>query len=188
MCFIGGERLLLQLDDALLLLDLDSGEPVWRGSSTAYVLHGAVGQRVLFGDLYGRSDWDGKLAGAAVLDLSTGRWLREYASDLPAVYVEKDQPEDAWLCDWHRRRIAGVEEDTSGDRPQEITRTPDHRFIWVSSCAGHPPALQYPRVGNRDAPADPAAGLDAAGPQAGAVPELAVPACSLDPPRSTPVG
>jgi len=136
LCFVGPDRLLVQRDSTLQLLDIASGEVGWRGQSTPYVLFGAVGERALFGDPYGRADWEGRLAGAAILELSDGRWLREYPADLPATFVEKDQPEEAWLCDWHRRRTAEVEEDTSGDRAQEITRTPDHRFIWVSSDPG----------------------------------------------------
>lgn len=132
-----GDRALVQLAYALLLIHWPTGHVLTHMPASEATLLGVAGHHALFGARYGRHlDEAGRLVGLHALDLDRGLWLEGTCpADLPAILVEKDQPEDAWLVDWRRGRRADVAEDQSGDRPQEVARSADHRLLWVSSSA-----------------------------------------------------
>ncbi|MFY0541356.1 hypothetical protein [Nannocystis pusilla] len=71
-------------------------------------LLGARGDWALFGAKYGRQldlEDPAILRGLYALDLASGTWLDgPYPDHLPAIFVEKDEPEDAWLTDWRGQR------------------------------------------------------------------------------------
>jgi hypothetical protein len=132
-----GDRALVQLGYLMLLVHWPTGHVLGTMPATEARLLGARGGWALFGDKYGRQldlEDPAVLRGLYALDLNTGTWLEgPYPEDLPAIFVEKDEPEDAWLTDWRGQRGAPGAEDCSGDRPDEWARSPDHRYIWMSS-------------------------------------------------------
>ncbi|MCY1007796.1 hypothetical protein OV079_20010 [Nannocystis pusilla] len=132
-----GDRALIQLGYLVLLVHWPTGHVLWTKPVTEAVLLGARGDWALFGAKYGRQlDLEDPtiLRGLYALDLSSGTWLEgPYPDHLPAIFVEKDEPEDAWLTDWRGQRGAPGAEDCSGDRPNEWARSPDHRYIWMTS-------------------------------------------------------
>lgn len=130
--FLRSERLVLQLGYALLEIELAAARVSFLGPATEETLLGAVGSRLIFGAKYGRQLWEGRVSGLYVFDASARAWLPELPADMPVVFVEKDQPEDAWLQDWRNGRSAPVV-DPRGDRPNEVARTPDHRYIVIGS-------------------------------------------------------
>ncbi|MBZ5712483.1 hypothetical protein [Nannocystis pusilla] len=133
-----GDRALVQLGYAMLLVHWPTGHVLKNIPATEARLLGAAGAWALFGDKFGRQlDLADPtvLRGLYALDLNSGTWLEgPYPEDLPAIFVEKDQPEDAWLTDWRGQRGATGAEDGSGDRADEWARSPDHRYIWMSSA------------------------------------------------------
>jgi hypothetical protein len=133
LLFLDDDHIVLQLGYASVWIRIHDGRirRVW--PATEYSLIGTQKGLLIFGDKYGRQEDNGALLGAAVLDVAKGRWCKRYPLGLPSVYIEKDQPEDAWIYDWRNGKVADVEEDVSCDRADEVTRTPDHRFIWVGS-------------------------------------------------------
>ncbi|MDC0715761.1 hypothetical protein [Nannocystis bainbridge] len=132
-----GDRALIQLGYALLLVHWPTGHVLWVMPAAEARLLGARGDWALFGAKYGRqldAEDPTLLHGLYALDLSSGTWLEgPYPDHLPAIFVEKGEPEDAWLSDWRGQRGAPGAEDLSGDRPDEWARSPDHRFVWMSS-------------------------------------------------------
>jgi hypothetical protein len=134
---VDGDRALLQLGYLVLLVHWPTGHVLWTRPVTEAKLLGAHGDWALFGAKYGRQldlEDPAVLRGLYALDLASGTWLDgPYPDHLPAIFVEKDEPEDAWLTDWRGQRGAPGAEDGSGDRPDEWARSPDHRYIWMSS-------------------------------------------------------
>ncbi|WP_143140438.1 hypothetical protein [Nannocystis exedens] len=132
-----GDRALVQLAYLMLLVHWPTGHVLWTMPATEARLLGARGDWALFGDEYGRQlddDDPELLRGLYALDLTSGTWLEgPYPDDLPAIFVEKSEPEDAWLTDWRGQRAAPGDADCSGDRPDEWARSPDHRYLWMSS-------------------------------------------------------
>ncbi|WP_434416903.1 hypothetical protein [Nannocystis pusilla] len=132
-----GDRALIQLGYLVLLVHWPTGHVLWTRPVTEAKLLGARGDWALFGAKYGRQldpEDPAVLRGLYALDLASGTWLDgPYPDPLPAIFVEKDEPEDAWLTDWRGQRGAPGAEDGSGDRPDEWARSPDHRYIWMTS-------------------------------------------------------
>jgi len=133
-----GDRALVQLGYAMFLIHWPTGHVLQTMPATEGRLLGVAGAWALFGDKYGRQlDLDDPtvLRGLYALDLNSGTWLKgPYPEHLPAIFVEKDQPEDAWLTDWRGQRGAPGAQDGSGDRGDEWARSPDHRYVWMSSA------------------------------------------------------
>ena len=133
VAFADEAHVLVQWPDRLDLLALSTGRVVRQWPVAGPVLRGVWHGHALLSHPYGQSRDDAAVWGVAVLDLSTGQWCTEPPPDMPVVTVNKAQPEDAWLEDWHSGCTAPVFEDCSGDRAAEVARSPDLQFVWVSS-------------------------------------------------------
>ncbi|HEU0029984.1 MAG TPA: hypothetical protein VFQ53_05080 [Kofleriaceae bacterium] len=123
--WIDHDRVLVQVAYAMFTVSTSSGAIAGPWRTGKLELRGVHHGRAVLVDRYAPER-------VAVLDPDAG-WLAEAPDDLPLVFVENDQPEDGWLRDVKTGAIAQVESDLSGDRPHEIARTPDFRFLWVSS-------------------------------------------------------
>lgn len=136
--FVDRDRAVIALSYALVLVDCSKGHVLSVMPAGEARLLGVAGRWAVFGAKYGRQfdlDDGSVLRGLHALDLSAGTWLEgPCPAELPAIFVEKDQPEDAWLTDWRHERVAAGAEDGSGDRADEWARSPDHRYIWISSA------------------------------------------------------
>jgi hypothetical protein len=132
--WLAGDELVVLREGKLLVVDVRAGVVSALPAPAGYRLLGTDGRHALLEHELGAFDTGEEvLRGIAIVDLPGRRWLERWPEGLCAVTVVKDQPEDACLVDWRSFAMAAVEEDLSGDRPQEIARTPDHRFFWISS-------------------------------------------------------
>jgi hypothetical protein len=134
VAFDGEHRLLVQFPTTLQHIDLHTGTVLRTIDGTDQLLRGIWRGHALFSHPHGQWREDDLVAGVAVLDLRHGTHCTTPPVEMPITTVNKDQPEDAWLEDWRTGRTAPVYEDCSGDRAQEVARSPDLRFVWVSSA------------------------------------------------------
>ncbi|MCB9555406.1 MAG: hypothetical protein H6707_04830 [Deltaproteobacteria bacterium] len=134
MAFIDDHRLVLTLRYNGVIVDRRDGSATPL-ASCAGVCIGSVDGAALLID-YPTCEQAGQLHGVYLYDVADSSWRKMLPEAHCAVFVEKDQPEDAWLIDGRRGlRSAALLEDISGDRCDEVCRSPDGRFIWTGSSS-----------------------------------------------------
>lgn len=136
--WLDDQRLLFQFPYAALVIARADGRVLAEHAVFGMTARSvdAAGRRVVFlSDSPSESMEGDELvhAGVAVLDTLAGSWLSTYPTDLRAVTVINDQPEDALLSDFRTGESAAL--DIASDRPGLYAIARDHRFVWAGGTS-----------------------------------------------------